>query len=65
MTSAELRLLGARFRAERRARRESIKTLAAASGLHRNTVSRLEKGLCANPRESTLGMLAAALGRKD
>lgn len=56
---------GPRLRALRTARGMSIPELAAAAGLHPQTVQQLELGMSSEPRRPTLAALARALRLSD
>lgn len=56
---------GPRLRALRTARGLSIPELAAAAGLHPQTVQQLELGMSSEPRRPTLAALARALKLSD
>jgi transcriptional regulator with XRE-family HTH domain len=53
--------LGAALRAERERQGKSLADLAAASGLHRSHIARIERGVC-GPRLRTLSKLRRGLG---
>jgi transcriptional regulator with XRE-family HTH domain len=58
----ELVTLGAAFRAVREQHCMTQADLSKASGLHRTTIARIERGLC-DPRFDTLKALRRGLGR--